>query len=106
MQFRLSMEGGDRFRWKTGSKPLLYGLWRLNDAKTTGSIVLVEGASDSQTLWHQDLHALGIPGASAWRPEWDAYANDFNTIYVVLEPDRGGETVYNMDQRAAASGTA
>ena len=93
VQFRLSMDGADRFRWKTGSKPLPYGLWRLNDAKAAGSIVLVEGASDSQTLWYQNLHALGIPGASAWRQEWDAYVDDFNAIYIVLEPDRGGETV-------------
>ncbi len=99
VQFRLSMEGGDRFRWKTGSKPFPYGLWRLNDAKAAGSIVLVEGASDSQTLWYHDLHALGIPGASAWRRDWDAYVDDFNTIYVVLEPDRGGETVYSWITR-------
>ena len=99
VQFRLSMEGGDRFRWKTGSKPLPYGLWRLNDAKATGSIVLVEGASDSHTFWYHDLHALGIPGASAWRQEWDAYVDDFHTIYIVLEPDRSGETVYEWITR-------
>ena len=100
VQFRLSMEGGDRFRWRTGSKPLPYGLWRLNDARAAGSIVLVEGATDAQTLWSHDLHALGLAGASAWHPEWDAYVDDFNTIYVVLEPDHGGETVYTWITRS------
>ena len=75
VQFRLAM-AGERFRWKTGSKPLPYGLWRLRDHQTAGSIVLVEGASDAQTLWHHDVHALGIPGAAGWRAEWDMILMD------------------------------
>jgi hypothetical protein len=99
VQFRLSMEGGDRFRWKRESKLIPYGLWRLHHAKAVGSIVLLEGGSDSQTLWYHGLDALGIPGASAWRREWDVYLNEFSAIYVVLEPDRGGETIYTWISR-------
>src|SRR5262245_42376473 len=32
-QFRLALEGPERFRWQKGSKPLPYGLWRLDLAR-------------------------------------------------------------------------
>jgi hypothetical protein len=84
--------GGDRFLWRKGSKPLLYGLDRVVGSE--GEIVLVEGESDAQTLWLHDIAALGIPGAGNWREERDAARLDgIERIYVVLEPDRGGETV-------------
>jgi hypothetical protein len=94
VQFRLALTGADRFRWRKGSKPLPYGLWRLHEAKTAGSIVLVEGASDAHTLWLHQIPALGIPGASMWRPDWDHYLADIARIDVVLEPDQGGDTIY------------
>jgi hypothetical protein len=94
IQFRLALTGADRFRWKTGSKPLPYGLWRLHDAKAAGSVVLVEGASDAQTLWLHQMPALGIPGASMWRSDWDQHLAEVAMIDVVLEPDQGGDTIY------------
>ncbi len=92
-RFRLAMHddanGTTRFSWKKGSKPSLYGLSRLNSA--SNSVVLVEGESDCHTLWHQGVSALGGPGASSWKEERDApYLADFETIFVVIEPDKGG----------------
>jgi hypothetical protein len=93
VQFRSAMDGRDRFRWKNGSKPIPYGLWRLDEARAAGYVVLVEGASDAQTLWYHDIPALGIPGATTWRSEWETYLHGIATVYVVLEPDKGGEAV-------------
>lgn len=62
--------GDDRFRWKSGSRTLPYGLWRLEGAREAGYAVLVEGESDCHTLWHHDVEALGIPGASNFKEEW------------------------------------
>jgi hypothetical protein len=84
---------GDRFRWARTSKTAPYGLSRLGDARTQGFVVLVEGESDAQTLWHHGVPALGIPGAATWKPEWDAALIGIDIIYVVLEPDTGGEAV-------------
>src|SRR5205814_7582213 len=67
VQYRIALDGSDRFRWRKGSKVLPYGLWRLREARAGNNITLVEGVSDSHTLWHHDLPALGIPGASTWR---------------------------------------
>ncbi len=93
VQFRIGMHGENRFRWKSGSKPMLYGLWRLDAAKAAGYVVLVEGASDCHTLWHHGIPAIGLPSATGWREDWASYFEGIERIYVVIEPDRGGETV-------------
>jgi hypothetical protein len=94
VRFRLALDGDDRFRWKKGSKPLPYGLWRLEEARRVGYVVIVEGESDCHTLWYHAIPALGLPGANTWKDERDAgYLEGIETIYVVIEPDKGGETV-------------
>ena len=85
-------EGDERFRWKKGSRPLLYGLWRLDHARKLGYAVLVEGESDCHTLWSHGVPALGIPGSSNWRHEWAEHLDGLATVYGVVEPDAGGET--------------
>ena len=50
VRFRLSMHGPDRFRWRKGDHPLLYGLWRLGQARERQFVVTVEGESDCHTL--------------------------------------------------------
>jgi hypothetical protein len=93
VRFRIALEG-DRFRWKSGSKPCLYGLHRLAEAQKAGHVVLVEGESDCHTLWLHGIPAIGIPGATNWREERDArHFDGIETIYVVVEPDGGGDAV-------------
>jgi hypothetical protein len=93
VRFRIALEG-DRFRWKSGSKPCLYGLNRLAEAQKAGHVVLVEGESDCHTLWFHGIPAIGIPGASNWREDRDAKCFDgIDTIYIVIEPDKGGQSV-------------
>ncbi len=93
VRFRVALSG-DRFRWRSGTKPCLYGLNRLSEAKNAGQVVLVEGESDCHSLWFHGVPALGIPGAANWREERDArHLDGIETIYVVVEPDRGGDAV-------------
>lgn len=94
VRFRISLNHTDRFRWRKGSKPGLYGLWLLDNANPPEYIVLVEGESDSHTLWLNDIPALGIPGANNWSEERDSpYLHNIPVVYVVVEPDKGGEAV-------------
>jgi hypothetical protein len=86
-------EADDRFRWRTGSKSRLYGLWRLEGIKKTGYVLLVEGESDCHTLWYHGIAALGIPGANNWKPEFAEHLEGIERIYAVIEPDQGGETL-------------
>ncbi len=75
-RYRCSMTGADRFRWKKRDQPCPYGLWRLSEARASGFIVLVEGESDCHTLWHHQIPALGVPGATSWRKEWSDFLKD------------------------------
>jgi hypothetical protein len=96
VQYRLALgkaAGGpdERFRWAKGDKSCLYGLWGLDAAQKAGRVLLVEGASDTQTLLYQGYPALGLPGASNWRDERDAgHLAGIGVIFVVVEPDAGG----------------
>jgi len=92
IRFRIALDGLDRFRWKKGAKPRLYGLQKLAEARKAGSIAIVEGESDCHTLWHASFPAIGLPGASNWNEDRDApLFEGIAIIYLVIEPDRGGE---------------
>lgn len=94
-RYRIAMLG-DRFRWRSGAKPQLYGLWRLDDARKAGQVVIVEGESDCHAAWYHKVPAVGLPGAANWRDERDAqYFAGIANIYVVVEPDTGGQAVLN-----------
>lgn len=80
----------NRFAWRSGDTPALYGLWRLSDIRAQGWVLLVEGESDCHTAWSYDLPALGVPGAQAWRPEWAEHLRGLQ-VFAWQEPDRGGE---------------
>jgi hypothetical protein len=86
-----AQDADNRFRWKSGSKPFLYGLWRL---RPEASVVVVEGESDCHTLWHHSGNAVGLPGAAMFNERRDAqHLAGFDIIYVVVEPDQGGDVV-------------
>lgn len=97
VRFRIALgkneAGDDRFRWRTGSKTGLYGLWRMDDVREADYVVLVEGESDAQTLWYHDIPALGIPGANNWKPEFAKHLESLKAVYAVIESDRGGDTL-------------
>src|SRR5439155_26729907 len=92
VRFRLALEG-ERFRWRTGSKPCLYGLDHLPAARAAGYVTLVEGESDVQTLLSYREPALGLPGADGWREDWSRYLEGIPLVYVVIEPDTGAEAI-------------
>jgi len=93
INYRLTLEKTDanedpRFKWRTGDKKLLYGLWRLGEWTDSDTLYLCEGESDTWTLWHADLPALGVPSANTWRSEWWQLLKPFRRI--VILPDRDG----------------
>ncbi len=100
-RYRVALDGRDRFRWKKGSKALLYGLDRLDEARAAGEITIVEGESDAQTLWLHGIPAIGLPGAGNWQEERDAaHMDGIDRIYVMIEPDQGGTTVRTWLERS------
>jgi len=100
MRYRCSLLGA-RFLWKSGSKTHLYGLWKLKEFQTQKYIVLAEGESDCHTLWYHGFPALGIPGATTWNESWSTFLDPFETIYVVIEPDAGGQAILKWIARSS-----
>ena len=85
--------GDKEFRWSWGSsgKLILYGDWRLPELRKTGWAVVVEGESDTQTLWYLKVPALGVPGASNFNARMVPKLQDLK-LYIHQEPDQGGQT--------------
>ena len=94
VQFRLSLTGdGQRFRYKRGSKAAPWGADRLSDIRKGGEVVIVEGFSDYATGRLHGLPVYALPGASGWKEQRDAPALEGLTIFVVIEPDQGGQAL-------------
>ena len=92
---RLSLNGSRRFVWRRGDKAIPYGLWLLDSARSLGLVVLVEGETDTITLYHAGIGALGMPGAATWKEQYRSHLQDFDEVYVWYEPDRGGDTLFS-----------
>lgn len=94
-----------QFRWKYGAGKdiCMYGEWKLEQIRTAGYIVLVEGESDSQSMWYMGISTLGIPGASMMRKEWATTLQDLK-VYIHVEPDKGGETFLHKVTTALRDG--
>jgi Family of unknown function (DUF5906) len=98
IHYRLALNGpkNERFRWSKGASPCLYGAHIASLLKGVGYFIIVEGESDTQTLWQHGFPALGLPGAALWNEERDApLLADVPIIYVVVEPDEGGKATLN-----------
>lgn len=87
--------GHKDFRWKYGSsgKICLYGEWRLPEFRNDGYSVIVEGESDTQSLWFMGIPAIGVAGASMFKPHQAGVLQDLR-LYIHKEPDRGGDTFF------------
>jgi len=89
-------KAGSSFSWRSrDKKPLIpYGVWLLEvGSGNAAEVVIVEGESDAQTLLHHGVPALGVPGASTWKPEWEKFLDGFAVIYLFVEPDQGGKAL-------------
>ena len=91
------------FRWMRGSKGkiCLYGEWGLPGIRKAGYAVLVEGESDTQTLWYLGIPAIGIAGASMFKDYQTIGLQDLK-LYIHKEPDGGGDTFYRKLTHALA----
>ncbi len=86
--------GNKEFRWQKGNtgKIGLYGEWRIPEfLEGDAFAILVEGESDTQSLWYMGLPALGVPGASMFKPNCAPTLQGLK-LYIHQEPDGGGET--------------
>jgi hypothetical protein len=99
VKIRKTLTAGS-YRWPKGQKPLAYGEHRLDDAVRSGYQVIVEGESDSLTLWHHGEPALGLPGTDTVNKTLEiGHVASVPKAYVVQEPDAGGEVFIDAVRR-------
>lgn len=94
-RFRTALKASEGSQWipfKSDKSPVPYGLDRLRDARQAGYLVLVEGETDSWTLWYHGFPALGIPGAGMARLLEAEHLEGIPRLYVVQESDAGGRS--------------
>lgn len=102
VQYRVALDGPDRLRWKRGCSHALYGLDRIG--KATDYITIVEGTSDSHTMWWHGEPAIGVPSAATGAQLLGQLADllaRIPLIYAVREPGQGGAALV-----AGIAGTA
>ena len=92
----LKAANGDHSRLLWDRQPqghglILYGLNR--PARSNDPLYVVEGESDAQTLWYHGFDALGLPGASNFKPDRDDQHLEGRDVVAVMERDDGGKTL-------------
>jgi hypothetical protein len=92
-RLRVALSGKKKLVWDRlkERETALYGLDRLPDSGKL--VLLVEGESDAQTLWHRGHGTLGVPGATNFKPKRDDDAFEGLEIVALIEPDAGGEAL-------------
>jgi putative DNA primase/helicase len=91
LRYRKKLQGKDKYIWQKGAGPILpYGLKRLADAKADIPLWLVEGETDTWTLWERGIPALGLPGSGMTTKLDPGHLRGFSTIYIWQEPDQAG----------------
>jgi len=89
---RTAISGTKGTRDLEGAQTLPYGRNRLDLARESGYLIVVEGESDCWTLWHAGYAALGIPGASRTACLESRDLEGVPQVYVVREPGQSGQT--------------
>lgn len=92
-QDRGTSSSGAKWLSPSGASPVLYNLPSL-ESDTLDAVVLTEGPADAITasLALEDLErvaVLGIPGASAWRPEWAELVEGLRVILAADNDEAG-----------------
>jgi hypothetical protein len=92
-RIRKALTAKEGSKWDNEHGPIVpYGLWKLEKARGAGFLDIVEGESDTWTLWHHDMPCLGIPGAGMTGCLEAEHLTGIPKVYIVREPGTSGET--------------
>ena len=92
-------------KWRQGSagKIGLYGEWKLPEIRKARSVILVEGESDTQSLWFMGLPAIGVPGAAKFKPKFSELLQGLK-LYIHQENDQGGDVFLQKTLKSLREG--
>jgi hypothetical protein len=106
VKIRTALKATEGSYWPKGKPLRAYGEDRLDAASAAGFQVIVEGESDSWTLWFHGFPALGLPGADTVKKTVElGHVGAVSKAYVFQEPNQSGEEfIRNVRQRLADLG--
>ena len=82
----------NRYREPLSARPHVpFNAGVLKAIESGGDLHIAEGELDAWTLHLADVVAIGIPGASAWRPEWSQMVRSASRVLLWYDPDEAGE---------------
>jgi putative DNA primase/helicase len=86
----------EKFIWQGKGDLVPYGLWRLppRSEREGADLYLVEGETDTLTIWVHQYIALGIPGAASAGNLASEHIAGFGRIILVCEDDDAGERFF------------
>ena len=95
VRYRNSPKNDTRFFWNKGNKTCLYGLWKLQQFEKE-FIFIVEGETDSLSLWYHDIPALGVPGGENFKKEYAKTFENFEKVIIHLDGDKTSKDFMRM----------
>jgi AAA domain-containing protein len=96
-RIRTALSAKEGSHWSPGTRVIVpYGLARLEEGRSAGYLVLVEGESDCWTLWYHQFPALGLPGAEMARTLEESMLAGIDRLYIMQEPGTGGTSFVNQ----------
>lgn len=81
-------EGKPKYKSLPGAGPRMFNPSAVLQASDT--LIAAEGEMDTMILSQVGLHAIGIPGASAWRKPFELAIHGFDNIIICEDGDDGG----------------
>jgi DNA primase len=77
-----------KYLGEPGELPRLFGVW--NFRHDTPTLYLCEGELDAVVATQAGLRAIGIPGATQWRPYWALLFEGYDEVILLRDGDSAG----------------
>ena len=102
--------GCPKYLGEAGEDTYLYNVMALHESSDT--VAICEGELDALVCTMQGIPAVGVPGATKWRPHWHRLFEDYDTIIALGDGDAAGrefarkviDKVHGADSRVLPAG--
>lgn len=85
---RLAGDNGNKYQTVAGDRPRLYNTLAL--LRPSPVVAVTEGELDAITAQVCGVHAVGVPGAQAWKPYFREPFLGYKEVYVLADGDEPG----------------
>lgn len=95
---------GSKYWWEAGTDVRLYNPGDAIGHQLTGEVFICEGEAKAALMCQLGYAAVGLPGASTWKPEWSQFFNHAKKIIVCLDNDNPAHHRYDKCRKDCPEG--